>query len=152
PGETGGRDSLLAAAHVLRADEREAEMLTGSRLDTPQEALRAAAGLLERGPSLVALAAGQAGNAFAWPGGELFLPLTPAPVADTTGAGDAFTAGLITALVQGSPPERAARLAVAAAGATVGHPGGRPNLTRQTLARQLAQLPGPAPAPGPGTS
>jgi ribokinase len=48
-------------------------------------------------------------------------------VADTTGAGDAFVAGLITALAQNGGEQRAARLAVAAAGATVGHPaGGRP--------------------------
>ena len=45
-------------------------------------------------------------------------------VLDTTGAGDVFMAGLITALAQNGGPQRAARLAAAVAGATVGHPGG----------------------------
>ena len=47
-------DPLLAAAGVLRADAREAELLTGTRLDSPDAALRTAASLLRRGPSLVA--------------------------------------------------------------------------------------------------
>ena len=56
---------------------------------------------------------------------------------DTTGAGDAFTAGLVMALAQGGGPQRAARMAVAAAGATVGHPGGRPSLTPKAVQDQL---------------
>ena len=59
-------------------------------------------------------------------------------MADTTGAGDAFVAGLIAGLDRGDPPEQAARLAAAAAGATVGHAGGRPALSPQALAPQLA--------------
>jgi ribokinase len=70
----------------------------------------------------------------------VFLPLTETPVADTTGAGDAFVAGLITALAQDGGPRRAARLAVAAAGATVGHPGGRPALTPKVVQDQLTIL------------
>lgn len=55
--------------------------------------------------------------------------LDGAPVADSTGTGDALTAALIAALARGEPPERAARFSVAAAGATVGRPGGRPALS-----------------------
>jgi ribokinase len=44
------------------------------------------------------------------------------------------------ALAQGGGPQRAARLAVAAAGATVGHPGGRPALTPRAVQSQLSLL------------
>jgi sugar/nucleoside kinase (ribokinase family) len=44
-----------------------------------------------------------------------------ARVADTTGAGDAFAAGLVHALVTGAPMERALRAAVAWGTASVGH-------------------------------
>jgi ribokinase len=88
----------------------------------------------------VAFAAGEAGNVFAWPGGHLTVPLTGTRVEDTTGAGDAFTAALVAALARGDPPDAAARLATAAAGATVGHPGGRPHLTPGALRDQLRQL------------
>ena len=88
----------------------------------------------------VALAVEDAGNLVAWPDGCVFLPLSGIPVVDTTGAGDAFVAGLITALAQDSGPQRAARLAAAAAGATVGHPGGRPALTPKVVQDQLTLL------------
>ena len=72
--------------------------------------------------------------------GCVLLPLPETPVVDTTGAGDAFVAGLITALAKNAGPQRAARLAAAAAGATVGHPGGRPALTPKAVQDQLTML------------
>ena len=134
-------DAALAAAR-LAAEVKAAVVLDGAPEDGRHQAeLLAAAEILRQGPSLVALAVGDDGNYFAWPGGELLLPLTPGPVADTTGAGDAFTAALIAGLARGYDQERTARLAVAAAGATVTHPGGRPSLTEPDLDRQLALMP-----------
>jgi ribokinase len=135
-----GRAELLRAADVVRAGPREVSLLAGAVVESTDDARRAAAQLLRQGPSLVALGVGSAGNYFAWREGELMLPLTKTPVVDTTGAGDAFTAALIAGLDRGDGPERAARLAVAAAGATVGHPGGRPELTEAALDHQLALL------------
>jgi ribokinase len=102
-------------------------------------------GQLARDLVLVVDAVPDAGNYFArrdpaWGTGELLLPLTRTRVTDTTGAGDAFTATLITALDRGEEPRAAARLAAAAAGATVGHPGGRPDLTGPGLDEQLTLL------------
>lgn len=139
---SGGRHraELLALASVVRADAREASLLAGEEIGDAGAARRAAAEILRQGPGMVALAVGDAGNYFAWLDGDLWVPLTKTPVADTTGAGDAFTAALIAALAHGEDPGRAARLAVAAAGATVGHPGGRPDLNGPALARQLALM------------
>jgi ribokinase len=126
-----GRAGLLTMARVLRADAREAALLAGSAVSTVADAGKLAADLLRQGPSLVVLAVGDLGNLIAWPDDSVFLPLpdTDTPVVDSPAAGDAFMAGLITALAQGGDPQRAARVAVAAAAATAGHPGGRPNLT-----------------------
>jgi ribokinase len=77
---------------------------------------------------LAALAAGDHGNVFVWPDGSVVLPLDDRPIVDPTGAGDAFTAALTLALVRGAEPEAAARAAVRAAAANVGHAGGRPRL------------------------
>jgi ribokinase len=147
---TGGEhlDDLLRLADVVRADAREASLLAGAEITSEASARRAAKRIMRHGPDLVALAVGDAGNYFAWPGGDLLLPLTDTPVADTTGAGDAFTAALIAGLARGDGPDGAARLAVAAAGATVGRPGGRPDLSGQALDRQLALLDMRAPAAG----
>jgi ribokinase len=133
------RDALLASSDVVRADARETELLIGMRADDVTRAVEAARDLLAMGPSLVALASDQ-GNLFVWRDGDLLVPLTDAPVVDTTGAGDALTAALTVALLRGDTPERAAQLAVAAATVTVGHPGGRPRLDQGSLRTHLAQI------------
>jgi ribokinase len=140
PGEY--RRDLLGCADVVRADAREAELLAGAPLRGPADVVRAAAGLAREGPAVVALAAGGAGNVVAWPGGQVLVPLTRTQVRDTTGAGDAFTAALTAALARGRSPEAAAHLATAAAGATVGHPGGRPDLSPRALLDQLDEFDG----------
>jgi ribokinase len=137
------KEALLGAADVVRADAREAELLTGTAIRGPGDAAQAAAAILGQGPALAALAVGDAGNYFAWRDpawgtGELLLPLASTPAVDTTGAGDAFTAALIAGLDQLRQPEEAARLAAAAAGLTVGHSGGRPELSWARLKEQLA--------------
>ena len=126
-------DSLLALADVVRADAHEAELLIGKPVPDVEAGLRAARALLERGPKLVALAVGDQGNIFAWPDGDLVIPLEDGPVVDTTGAGDAFTAALTLSLVRGADPRQAARAATAASAATVRHAGGRPHLSPDIL-------------------
>jgi ribokinase len=131
------RAELLAAADVVRADHREAEALTGRRITDPESAVRAGRALLGQGPSVVALEVSGEGNVVAWHdtvGGAdnqtdaALVPLTGEDVVDTTGGGDAFVAALTVALVRGDHPEDATRLATAAAGRAVRHPGGRTEL------------------------
>jgi ribokinase len=157
PADDDRRDRLLAAADVLRADEHEAELLTGTRLTDAADAVEAGRELVARhGLSLVALGA-PGGNAFVWPDGATTIPHGDEHVEDTTGAGDALTAALTSVLCRGGGPEEAARLAVAAAGATVAHPGGRPDLTPDRLRRFMpgqvtagTARDGADRAPGPG--
>ena len=80
---------------------------------------------------MVVLGAGSEGNVVAWAEGEAVIPLADVEVVDTTGAGDAFTAGIVTALHRG--PEEAARWGSAAAARTVGHVGGRPRLSAEAV-------------------
>ncbi|MEV8506423.1 PfkB family carbohydrate kinase [Actinoplanes sp. NPDC051475] len=130
------RDDLLAAADVVRADDREARLLLG---DEPT--VENARSLLDQGPRLLALGVGD-GNLFVWRDGDLRLPLTDEKVVDTTGGGDAFTASLTASLLRGEDPATAARWAVAASGATVGHPSGRPDLRSEDLAKRVRELSG----------
>lgn len=123
------RDELLACADVVRADHQEAELLSGRKITGADDAVRAAREVMEQGPDLVAFAVDEVGNVFVWDEGELVVPLGDVEVVDTTGGGDAFVAALTFALTRGDSPQGAARLAVKASGATVTHPGGRPDLT-----------------------
>jgi ribokinase len=130
---------ILDYADVLRADATEAKLVTGKDLRTPEDAVTAARSLLTGNLRLVVLAI-EGGNVFVWNGGHEVLPLLPTHVVDTTGSGDAFVAALTLALLRNRDFRTAARLAVAAAAATVGHPGGRPALTRERLAHYVTQL------------
>ena len=134
------RDALLAAADIVRADAREAGRLTGTPVTDAATAIRVGRELLRRGPWLVALAINSRGNGFIWQGGEALIPLVDTPVVDTTGAGDALVAGLVAALLRGHEPGEAARFAVAAAAATVGHLGGRPSLSTEAIDEQLGKV------------
>ncbi|RSD21416.1 PfkB family carbohydrate kinase [Amycolatopsis eburnea] len=126
---------LLALADVVRADRHDAERLTGQPVPGVAAAVRAAAALRRRGPSLVVLEVGAEGNLFAGPEGTWFVPHVETDVVDPAGAGDALVAALTAALTRRHPLETAASLAVAAAAATSEHPGGRPCLSRPDLDR-----------------
>jgi sugar/nucleoside kinase (ribokinase family) len=60
------------------------------------------------------------------PGGVLHQPAMPARVEDTTGAGDAFSAGFLASWLAGTPPEEASRRGAETAAQAVGRIGGRP--------------------------
>ena len=141
PEDSEGGAELLGLADVLRADAREAGLLVGDLPKDAEAGLHVGRELLGRGPSLVAVEVAGEGNAFVWADGELFVPLSETPTVDSTGAGDAFVAALTVGLLRGEPHDRTARYAVAAAGATVGHPGGRPALTGEAIEEQLARIP-----------
>ncbi len=117
-------EALLSYADVVRSDGREASMLLGV---PPAEMRDAARRLLDKGPRLIAVAV-EDGNLFVWAEGDVTVPLGGHRVVDTTGGGDAFVAALTASLLRGDAYPEAARRATAAAGATVGHAGGRPDL------------------------
>lgn len=143
PEDEQTRPQLLAAATVLRLDAREAEILADQAIPNESAARTVAQNLLGRGPELVVIAVGTAGNLVAWSGDATLLPLVEtADVVDTTGSGDAFVAGLTWALDRDEDPVRAGQLATAAAGLTVSHPGGRPSLSPARVDELAAALAG----------
>ncbi|SDN29381.1 carbohydrate kinase family protein [Actinomyces ruminicola] len=101
----------------------ESEALHYTRADSATEAARA---LAERVPVVVVTCG--ADGVVACDGGDPFtLPALEVPVVDTTGAGDAFTAGLVWARLHGLGLRAAVSLASATAAATLGRPGGSLN-------------------------
>ncbi|SDN90392.1 Sugar or nucleoside kinase, ribokinase family [Actinomyces ruminicola] len=121
-----GRWSADDLAPLDRVDvftPNETEALHYTRAESAAEAARL---LAERVP-VVVVTRGPAG-VIACDGGDLFvLPALEAPVVDTTGAGDAFTAGLVWARLHGLALRAAVSLASATAAATLGRPGGSLN-------------------------
>ena len=71
--------------------------------------------VLAAGAGCVAVTRGAAGSRVAAAGTDLVLPALPVPVVDTTGCGDAFSAGFIIGICRGWDTRRAAELGTAAA-------------------------------------
>ena len=120
-------DGLLELVDVLRADHREASILAGEPIEDTEAAVEAARSLLRRGPRMVAVATPRA-DVVAWKEAEAILTHDADGVVDTTGAGDAFMAGLISGLLATDEPAAAACVAASAAAQTVRRLGGRPAL------------------------
>jgi fructokinase len=114
-------ERLVALSDVVKVSAEDlAWLYPGTELAT------ALAGWRDLGPSLVVLTDGGRGARLLRSGGELVsVPAVPVPVVDTVGAGDAFMAGLINALVRdevlkpdrsGEPSDDAVQAAVTEAG------------------------------------
>lgn len=145
-------ESAIATAHVVKvSDEDVAALHPGGE---PAQAARA---WLDRGPRLVVMTAGAEGaRAMRQGHPDIVVPAASVTVADTIGAGDTFTAGLLTALLRMLPADvdpdesvaaltdsqvrEALRTAATASGVTVTRPGCDPP-TADELAAALARTP-----------
>jgi sugar/nucleoside kinase (ribokinase family) len=98
---------LLAVCDWFMPNEDQLRLFTGEPdLGTAMATARAA------GAAGVAVTRGAEGCSLDWGDGVIDVPAIEVPVIDTTGCGDAFDAGFITALLHGCDYEQAAWLAV----------------------------------------
>jgi ribokinase len=113
-------DRMLAMVDIITPNESEAESLTGLPVTSLTEAEAAADALIARGVGAAIITLGEKGVLYRKDGQSLHVPArAPGPVAETTGAGDAFTGGLATALSEGRPMADALRFGCAVAGISV---------------------------------
>lgn len=105
---------VLAQTDHLLINADQGALLTGCT-----EVLAAAAALRAYVPGAVVLTTGAAGGVLVDADGSHAFPALPVPVVDTTGCGDAFSAGYLYALSLGWPPRDACRLGTACASMVV---------------------------------
>ena len=112
---------LCDGAHILRPNEDEARVLSGI------DDIEAATVKLTELFPLVVTTCGRDGVIVGQYGEALVhIPVEPVDVADPTGAGDSFNAGLLAGLARGLTPVDAARAAVIVAAEAVTAVGARP--------------------------
>lgn len=105
----------LAGIHTLKPNLVEASLLSGVEIRETRDAAAAAEALLRKGVGRVFLSLGAEGVYAADGRHAGFFPPVPAQVVNTTGAGDAFMAGLVCAYLDGLNFEDTVRFASAAA-------------------------------------
>ena len=132
-------DAIFALCDYLTPNETETEALTGVRVETLDDARRAADLMLAKGVGSVIVTLGENGALLHTKDRSVHVPATHAgPVVETTGAGDAFNGGLAVGLSRGLDPLEAMRFACAVAGISVTRAGTAPSMP--TLSEVEAQL------------
>jgi ribokinase len=137
--------SLLQSVDILTPNQSEAKVLTGRSPEHPESPETVAQELIAKGVNTVVMTLAEKGALIVTSASSLYIPAIKVQVADTTGAGDSFNAGLALALACGAPLQNAVQFAVITGGLAVTREGVIPSLPRRDdllqFYRQLAQSP-----------
>lgn len=133
-------DETLSKCHIITPNEVEAGELSGIAVDSLESAKKAADYFLKKGPEYVIITLGKQGAYVASKEESLLVPPFLVEAVDTTGAGDAFSGGLLTALSEGKDVFEAAKFASAVAALSVQKLGTTPSMpTREEIDRFLEE-------------
>ncbi|MFP1826463.1 ribokinase [Lonsdalea quercina] len=121
-------DELLTQVDMITPNETEAQHLTGIRVETEDDARRAAQVLHDKGVSSVIITLGRRGAWVSEQGRGRLIPGFQVEAVDTIAAGDTFNGALLTALLEEKPMLEAVRFAHAAAAIAVTRRGGQPSV------------------------
>ena len=134
-------DRLLAMVDVLIPNESETAILTGTSVESMDQAESAAMALLQLGVGAVVLTLGDKGAMLSQESRVEVVPAFQVQAIDTTAAGDAFVAGLAVALAEGMALVDAVVWGNAAGALAATVHGAQPSLpTRQDLERLLTSV------------
>ena len=136
----GANVELARLFDVVSPNERELEDLTGRRVGGLDSTAAAAHELVEAGIRTVVVKMGEFGALLATKSNTEHIPAFSVPAVDSTGAGDAFSAGLAVALCDGKDLLDAVRFANAAGACAVTVLGAQPSMpSRHDVERLLAR-------------
>lgn len=121
-------DDLLSKVDIITPNESEAEVLTGIKITSHQDAEVAAEALLRRGVKSVVITLGKSGVYVMTAEQRQMVPPIDVKVVDTTGAGDAFNGGFVTALAEGMDIFEAARFGCVVGSLSVTKSGTAPSM------------------------
>ncbi|MGS2326562.1 ribokinase [Klebsiella aerogenes] len=121
-------DELLALVDVITPNETEAEKLTGIRVESDDDAAKAASALHAKGIGTVMITLGSRGVWLSCEGESRRVRGFKVQAIDTIAAGDTFNGAFVTALLEGREVSDAIRFAHAAAAIAVTRKGAQPSV------------------------
>ena len=121
-------DTVLSKIDIITPNEVEAEILTGIPVTDEENAKKAADWFMDKGVKSVIITLGGRGVYVASEEKRKQIPAFKVNAIDTTGAGDAFNGGLVTALAEGKDLFEASRFANALAALSVQKIGTTPSM------------------------
>jgi len=124
-------DSVLRLVDILTPNQTEASVLAGRSPGKSIESEEVARELISRGVKQIVMTLGEKGALIVTASSSRHIPALEMEAVDTTGAGDAFNAGLAVALSSGANLEHAVQFAVVTGGLAVTKEGVIPSLPRR---------------------
>jgi ribokinase len=124
-------DSVLRLVDIITPNQSEARVLAGHSPNETIDPEKVAHELIARGVKQIVMTLGEKGALIVTSSSSLHVPALRFKAVDTTGAGDAFNAGLGMALACGAPLVDAVRFAVVTGGLAVTKEGVIPSLPRR---------------------
>jgi len=124
--------SMMHLIDVLTPNQTEAKVLTGRSPDAAVEPEEVARDLIRAGVRQVVTTLGEEGALIVTASSSKHVPAIRVPAVDTTGAGDAFNAGLASALACGESLDAAVEFAVITGGLAVTRDGVIPSLPKRS--------------------
>lgn len=112
-------EETLSMVYAITPNETEAELLTGIALHTLEDMERASQWFIDRGVQVVIITLGSKGVYVCHGQQGRLIAANAVDAVDTTGAGDAFNGGLLTALAEGQDIYQSVAFAQALAGLSV---------------------------------
>lgn len=134
--------SVLRLVDVLTPNEKEARVLAGRPPDLSVEAETVARDLIRSGVKQVVMTLGENGALLVDSLRQKHFPAIEVRAVDTTGAGDAFNAGLAVALARGSTIDEAVQFAIITGAMAVTKEGVIPSLPRRDAVLSFCKLRG----------
>ena len=123
------KENILKLCDFVTPNEIEAEQITGIHVKSLNDAEIAAGKLIEKGANAAVITLGEQGALFKDSNQVIHQPAYQVgPVAETTGAGDAFNGGFAVALAEGMSIDKALSFACATASISVTRPGTAPSM------------------------
>lgn len=123
--------SFLRQIDILTPNLVEGKVLAGLSHDSATGPAEIAEKLLNQGVKQVVMTMGEKGALIVTSSSQTMVPAIRETAIDTTGAGDAFNAGLATALANGATIEEAVQLGVVTGGLAITKEGVIPSLPRR---------------------
>jgi ribokinase len=120
-------DDLLGKISILTPNESEAQLLTGIKVDSAEDAAKAADVLMGKGVEIVLLTMGARGAYIATAEFKELIPGFKVKAVDATAAGDVFNGALAVAIAENKPIREAVSFANAAAALSVTKLGAQPS-------------------------
>jgi ribokinase len=120
-------DDLLGCISILTPNESEAQLLTGIKVDSAEDAAKAADVLMGKGVQTVLLTMGPRGAYIATAEFKELIPGFKVKAVDATAAGDVFNGALAVAIAENKPVREAVSFANAAAALSVTKLGAQPS-------------------------